>query len=261
MRFVAGITTLFLVVFLFSAIEKISIHGFYNGENLIVVNPYNNQRFAIEKIEINSKVWQGDLASSTLEIELQNMNLRLGEFLTITIYYHNELPQPYVYNAEALSELKGFEFKEITIDKKSERFSWKVNITHAKGKFLIEQYWSNQWIKVGEVKVEDSTSHNTYSFNFTSHSGKNLFRIIYVSPLNTTATSSHIKYSSKKQPVSIVKNTSSEITFSAPSRFLIYNTRAQIIKEGTAEKIDISDLSAGRYFLLYDGNLTEIKKK
>ncbi|MCX7697364.1 MAG: hypothetical protein N2Z72_06705 [Bacteroidales bacterium] len=260
---ITAIIVFFLVpfVFLVSAIDKISVHGFYNGENIIIVNPYSNQRFAIEKIEINSKVWQGDLASSAIEIELQNMNFRLGEFLTITIYYHDDFPQPYVFNSDALRELKYFEFKEITIDKKTEKFSWKVNITHSKGKFLIEQYWGTQWLKIGEVKVEDSISYNSYSFVFNSNSGKNLFRITYLSPLNSISISPHIKYTSKKQPVSIIKNTGNEISFSTTSRFMVYNTRAQMVKDGTAEKVDMSDLPSGRYFLLYDGNLTEFRKK
>jgi len=252
---------MFSSLIMFSATEKLSIMGFYNGENPIIVNPFYHERFSIEKIEVNSKPWMGDVLSSTIELDLSNLNIKVGDFISLVIYYNNELPKPYVYNINSLQQLSSFNFINPNVDKKLKKVTWKVNNVHGQCYFEVEQYRWDRWVKIAEVKPSDSISYHTYAVEFSPYNGKNLLRIAYVTPFQTRIYSNYIKYTAKSLPVSIVKITSTDIKFSSTTFYQIHNEEGKLVRQGTSDKVNIADLPNGQYFLSYDNQVADFKKK
>ena len=76
MRFLF-LVVLFLVNFLASAgdisnmLDRLFINGNYFGENLVVINPLQNNRFAVESVEVNGNKTSDEINSSVLKLIYQ----------------------------------------------------------------------------------------------------------------------------------------------------------------------------------------------
>ena len=94
---------IFLFTFSYNSQEKLAIEGYYQGINIHLKNPSNNDGFGfcINKITVNGDVFPVSLGNSTITVNLKPLNLKIGSEVVIIID-HNSGCLPEFINAEVL---------------------------------------------------------------------------------------------------------------------------------------------------------------
>lgn len=108
-------------------------------------------------------------------------------------------------------------------------------------------------------------SSHDYSFQVTTHSGENKFRVKQVG-LGSGSTGS--KYSNSvilnsmiDKPNYALSKNSKSVQYSIETAFEIYDAFGNIVKKGFSNETNIENLPKGKYYLCYDNQLSEFDKK
>ncbi len=243
-------------------VDRLTINGYYFGKNLVVINPLNGDRFAVESVEVNGAPTADEINSSVFEIDFSALALNQGDPVSVSINYYVGAENPVVFNPEALEAASNFSFKTSYLEKKTEKLAWTIAGSPGTEVFEVEQYRWEKWVRVGTVNAKDSTSLNTYSCKITPHFGKNLFRVKLVDPKGNIAYSAPVKLQSKTPEVMLLKTTvETQIEFSGETLYQIYDEKGSRLLNGTGSIVDVSSLAAGKYWVNYDNKTELIKKK
>lgn len=251
---------LFLVVCLssVSAMAALSVEGTYQGKNLYVQNPMDDEGFGYcaTKVTVNGDIMPGGTSVGAFEIDFSLFNIEIGEPVFIVIE-HNDGCRPKVLNPEVLLPRSTFKVETITIDNDG-NLKWQTSGEQGKLPFVIEQYRWNKWVSIGEVEGKGSGNVNDYKFTVTPHSGENTVRVSQSDHSGTKRPSKEVKFMSStpavtKSPTK-VKN---EIKFSAngapvQTRYEIYDAYGNIVKKGVGSKVSCSNLLRGVYYINFD---------
>jgi hypothetical protein len=251
---------LFLVVCLssVSALAALSVEGTYQGKNLYVQNPMDDEGFGYcaTKVTVNGDIMPGGTSVGAFEIDFSLFNIEIGEPVFIVIE-HNDGCRPKVLNPEVLLPRSTFKVESITIDNDG-NLKWKTTGEQGKLPFVIEQYRWNKWVAIGEVEGKGSGNANEYKFLVTPHSGENTVRVSQSDHSGTKRPSKEVKFMSSSPTVTKsptkVKN---EIKFSAngapvQTRYEIYDAYGNIVKKGVGSKVSCSNLLRGVYYINFD---------
>jgi len=251
---------LFLVASLtsISAFAALSVEGTYQGKNLYVQNPMDDEGFGYcaTKVTVNGDIMPGGTSVGAFEIDFSLFNIEIGEPVFIVIE-HNDGCKPKVLNPEVLLPRSTFKINSITIDNDG-NLKWTTSGEQGKLPFEIEQYRWNKWVTIGEVDGKGAGSENDYQFKVTPHSGENTVRVTQSDHSGTKRPSQEVKFTSStpavtKSPTK-VKN---EIKFSAngapvETRYEIYDAYGNIVKKGVGSKVNCSNLLRGVYYINFD---------
>lgn len=251
---------LFLVASLtsISAFAALSVEGTYQGKNLYVQNPMDDEGFGYcaTKVTVNGDIMPGGTSVGAFEIDFSLFNIEIGEPVFIVIE-HNDGCKPKVLNPEVLLPRSTFKVNSITIDNDG-NLKWTTSGEQGKLPFEIEQYRWNKWVTIGEVDGKGAGSENSYQFKVTPHSGENTVRVTQSDHSGTKRPSQEVKFTSSapavtKSPTK-VKN---EIKFSAngapvETRYEIYDAYGNIVKKGVGSKVNCSNLLRGVYYINFD---------
>lgn len=251
---------LFLVVCLssVSAMAALSVEGTYQGKNLYVQNPMDDEGFGYcaTKVTVNGDIMPGGTSVGAFEIDFSLFNIEIGEPVFIVIE-HNDGCKPKVLNPEVLLPRSTFKVESITIDSDG-NLKWQTTGEQGKLPFVIEQYRWNKWVAIGEVDGKGSGNPNEYTFKVTPHSGENTVRVSQSDHSGTKRPSKEVKFMSSSPAVAKsptkVKN---EIKFSAngapvQTRYEIYDAYGNIVKKGVGSKVSCSNLLRGVYYINFD---------
>lgn len=251
---------LFLVACLssVSALAALSVEGTYQGKNLYVQNPMDDEGFGYcaTKVTVNGDIMPGGTSVGAFEIDFSLFNIEIGEPVFIVIE-HNDGCKPKVLNPEVLLPRSTFKINSIDIDSDG-NLNWSTSGEQGKLPFEIEQYRWNKWVTVGEVDGKGAGNSNKYQFKVTPHSGENTVRVTQSDHSGTKRPSKEVKFTSStpavtKSPTK-VKN---EIKFSAngapvETRYEIYDAYGNIVKKGVGSKVNCSNLLRGVYYINFD---------
>ncbi|NRA13362.1 MAG: T9SS type A sorting domain-containing protein [Crocinitomicaceae bacterium] len=241
-----------------SAMAALSVDGTYQGKNLYVQNPMDDEGFGYcaTKVTVNGDIMPGGTSMGAFEIDFSMFNIEIGEPVFIVIE-HNDGCKPKILNPEVLLPRSTFDVKEMNVSDDG-RFAWKTTGEQGKLPFVIEQYRWNKWVAVGEVEGKGSGGENAYVFQVSPHSGENTVRIVQTDHSGTKRPSDEKKFISSS-PVVIktpakVKN---EIKFLANSsaietRYEIYDAYGNIVKKGVGSSVNCSNLLRGVYYINFD---------
>lgn len=235
-----------------------SVDGTYQGKNLYVQNPMDDEGFGYcaTKVTVNGDIMPGGTSMGAFEIDFSLFNIEIGEPVFIVIE-HNDGCKPKVLNPEVLLPRSTFSVKSITISPNGS-LKWVTNGEQGKLPFVIEHYRWNKWVPVGEVQGQGSNGDNNYEVIVTPHSGENTVRIVQVDHSGTKRPSKEVKFTS---PIPEVTKTPSkvrnEITFLAnnkevETRYEIYDAYGNIVKKGVGSKVNCSNLLRGVYYINFD---------
>ncbi len=265
MRF---LVTLFLVLAAsFSMATSLSIEGTYQGKNLYVQNPMDDDGFGYcaTKATVNGDILPGGTGMGAFEIDFSLFNIAIGEPVFIEIE-HNDGCKPKILNPEVLLPRSTFVVTSINVSDKG-RLTWKTKDEQGKLPFVIEQYRWNKWVAIGEVQGKGTAGDNSYEFQVIPHSGENTVRVVQVDHSGTKRKSDEVKFMSdvpvvSKSP-SQVKN---EITFTAngvpvETRYEIYDAYGNIVKKGVDKKVNCENLLKGIYYISFDNTVDKFIKK
>jgi hypothetical protein len=241
----------------------IVVEGKYQDKNLYVQNGYagNGVGFCTYEVTINGKTSTDEVNSSAFEIDFAAFSIKPGTPVVVEIKHKDDC-SPKVLNPEALKPKATFEVVNINIDNKTGLISWTTKNEMGSLPFIVEQYRWNKWIPVGEVKGGGSMESNSYSFQTTSHSGENKFRVKQVGYGGTSKVSQNVTFmSAAGQPTYTMDKAGNNIDFSAETMYEVFDAYGNVIKRGFGSKLDVANLSKGNYYLCYDNIMTDFVKK
>ncbi|MCB0408961.1 MAG: hypothetical protein KDD29_02010 [Flavobacteriales bacterium] len=240
----------------------IVLEGHYQGKNLYVQNPFagSGVGFCTFEVTINGEVTTDEVNSSAFEIDFANFQLKVGDPVIVKIKHKDDC-KPKVLNPEVLKPKSTFEIVSMDISKEGS-FSWVTKNETGKLTYIIEQYRWNKWIKVGEVDGQGSVDENKYEFNITPHSGENKFRVKQVDYSSKPRYSQAARYISTSGEVTFSPIKAKDfVTFTGETLFEVYDSFGNIVKKGFGEKVDVTNLKKGIYYLNYDNKTDTFVKK
>lgn len=263
-------STLFIVLFLlcFSkhSFAALSIGGTYQGKNLYIQNPIDDEGFGYcaTKVTVNGDIMPGGTGSGAFEIDFGIFNIELGEPVFIVIEHHDGC-KPKILNPEVLLPRSTFNVSTITVA--DEKLKWETNNENGKLPFVIEQYRWNKWVAVGEVDGIGTTGTNKYEFKLSPHSGENVYRVVQIDHSGEKRASNQVKFKSTIAPVvkspaivkDIIQFTSNEKA--VETRYEIYDAYGNIVKKGVGNSVNCSNLLKGVYYINFDNINEKFVKK
>lgn len=267
MKKISIFLSLFLLIFSNVSYSALSIEGTYQGKNLYVQNPIDDEGFGYcaTKVTVNGDIMPGGTGSGAFEIDFGVFNIALGEPIFIVIEHHDGC-KPKILNPEVL--LPRSTFNVVTIDvTNDEKLKWETNSENGKLPYIIEQYRWNKWVAVGEVDGVGTSGTNKYEFKVTPHSGENVFRVVQIDHSGEKRVSAQVKYASSMPTVikapAIVKD---DIQFTAngksvETRYEIYDAYGNIVKKGVGSSVNCSNLLKGVYYINFDNINEKFVKK
>jgi hypothetical protein len=241
------------------AAGTIVLEGHYQGKNLFIQNPFSEAGvgFCVYEVTVNDKIATDEINSSAFEVDLGNYGLKIGDVVVVKIS-HKDGCTPLVLNPEVLKPKSTFDIvkQEVGTDG---TYRWTTTNETGELPFTVEQKRWNKWVKVGEVMGKGTPGEHSYEFKVTPHSGENTFRVRQTDLTKKSRFGDSVKYTDPAVPAvtwSPVKP-KDEVLFSAPTLFEVYDQYGNIVKRGYANKIDVSTLKRGLYYLNYDNKTGE----
>lgn len=252
----------FLLVFLggsFAAHADLSFEGHYQGKNLYVQNPEDEDGFGfcVTKATVNGNPIVDGLQSSAFEIDFSQLGLKIGDPVFIVLE-HGLGCKPKVLNQEVLLPKSTFEVESISCSPDG-KLVWTTTGESGKLPFVIEQYRWNKWVVIGEVDGTGNASENEYTFNVAPHSGENKVHVVQTDHTGKKRPSESVTFNNTSilEPEVNPKKVSKSITFTSGStpietKYEIYDAYGNIVKKGVGSEVDCSNLKKGAYYINYD---------
>ena len=261
--FLSILVVVFALVANLSFAGRIALEGHYQGKNLYVQNPYagNGVGFCATKVTINGEVTTDEVNSSAFEIDFSNFSLNVGDKV-IVIIEHKDDCGPKVLNPEVLKPKSTFRVTSMNVSPDG-MMQWKSEGETGKLPYVIEQYRWSKWIRVGEVDGNGTAGENAYKFKVTPHSGENKVRVKQIDYTGRARYSRAVTFRDPSIPAVVFnpKVVKKEIAFSTPTRYEVYDQYGNIVKRGTADKINFEKMKKGQYYLNYDNKTEKFLKK
>lgn len=258
---------LFIFIFLTSLIGTVKagvlvVEGKFQNKNIYIQNSFggNGVGFCTTEIKVNGKITTDEVNSSAFEIDLAAMDIKPGQKVTIEIVHKNDCT-PVVLNPEVLKPRPTFEVLSMNINSTGV-LKWTAKNESGALPYVIEQFKWNKWVYVGEVQGVGSPESHDYSFQVSTHSGENKFRIkqvgLGVAPKVSTAV---ILNSMTEKPTYMISKDGKSIQYSSETAFEVYDAFGTVVKKGFSNETNIENIPKGKYYLCYDNQVTEFDKK
>lgn len=248
------------VVWSFSSMAQatLSIDGSYQGKNLYIQNPMDEDGFGYcaTKVTVNGDIMPGGTGQAAFEVDFGIFNIELGEPVFIVIE-HNEGCKPKILNPEVLLPKSTYVVESMEVTPMG-KLTWTTKGENGKLPFVIEQYRWNKWVAVGEVQGKGTAGPNTYEFIATPHSGENTLRVAQFDHSGRGRYSKEVTFKSTVMEVSkkpsIVKDKIEFFTNGIPveTRYEIYDAYGNIVKKGVDSVVPCNNLVKGFYYINYD---------
>jgi hypothetical protein len=252
----------FSAISIFSHAGIILVEGKYQNKNIYVQNAYSQSGvgFCVYAVYVNGKLTNDEINSTAFEIDLTQLQLKYGQDVTIKIFHRDGCTPPRILNPDALKPIPTFEI--VTMNMTNEGLlTWTAKNESGPLPYIIEQFRWNKWIYAGEVQGVGTEGEHNYKFQVTTlHSGENKFRIKQVGYQPKYSQEIKIVASVPRCIFSISKN-SKQIDFTCGTLYEIYDYYGTVVKKGYGTRVDIANLQKGGYYLCFDNNIAELKKK
>lgn len=245
----------------------LSIEGTYQGKNLYVQNPMDDDGFGYcaTKVTVNGDIMPGGTGSGAFEIDFSNFNIELGEPVFIVIEHHDGC-KPKILNPEVLLPRSTFNVAAINVGADG-KLVWQTTNERGKLPYIIEQYRWNKWVAIGEVEGIGTEGTNKYEFKVSPHSGENTIRVVQIDHSGEKRASDQVKF--KSSVPTIIKNPAivkDDINFTAngapaETRYEIYDAYGNIVKKGVGTSVNCSNLLKGVYYINFDNINEKFVKK
>lgn len=256
-----------IIIFLFSLVfvskaGVLVVEGKFQNKNIYIQNSFasNGVGFCATEIKVNGKITTDEVNSSAFEIDLAAMNIKPGQKVTIEISHKSDCI-PVVLNPEVLKPRPTFEVLSMNINSAGV-LKWTAKNESGPLPYVIEQFKWNKWVPVGEVQGLGTADNHDYSFQVSTHSGENKFRVKQVGLGSSPKTSDAVILNAMtEKPSYMISKDSKAIQYSYETSYEVYDAFGNIVKKGFAKETNIENLTKGKYYLCYDNQVTEFTKK
>ena len=252
-----------LLFFLFTNInaQDIIVSGNFYGKNLYILNPnYDGNTFCIDQVFVNGKVITDEINSNSFEIDFISNGIELNAAVEVTIK-HKQNCTPKIINSEVLKQQGSFIFVSAKFDKTG-KLIWTIKGNPGEGLFIIEQFKWQKWVDVGDANASEAPANGIFGFIPKPHSGQNVFRIRKTDSKGLQVNSKEVKLFSKVTEVMLTNpKVTNELSFSAETSYEIYDDKGNFIQDGNSQKVDVTNLTKGKYWVNYDNKSENFTKK
>lgn len=250
--------------------EKHEVNGYFQGENLYVLNSFasDGDGFCITEITVNGQKVTDQINSSSFELNLTKFQLNKGDSISI-VFSHKDDCKPQILNLDVLKPKSTFTITNIEVTPEGV-LEWSTIEENGKLPFIIETYKWGKWYEIGKVEGIGSPSAHNYKYKVNSHSfykphsGINRYRVKQIDYKNRERFSLEAKYKPKDiTEVTIVsdsKKIGKEIQFSAQTCYQVYDKTGNLKAQGYGISIDMSRVEKGKVFLNYDNKSEKLSK-
>lgn len=238
------------------------VEGKFQNKNIYIQNSFgaNGVGFCATEIKVNGKITTDEVNSSAFEIDLTAMNIKPGQKVIIEISHKSDC-MPVVLNPEVLKPRPTFEVVSMNINA-SGILKWTTKNESGALPYVVEQFKWNKWVNVGEVQGRGNPDNHDYSFQISTHSGENKFRVKQIGLATTPKVSSAVIINTMvDKPFFMITKDNKYIQYTIETAFEIYDAFGTIVKKGFGKETDIHNLAKGKYYLCYDNQVTEFDKK
>ncbi len=248
-----------LVIFqsiLFAQVQKIALHGTYQGKNVYVQNPLlkNGIDHCISQILMNGSLPDENFKVGTFSLSLEGRGFKIGDTLKIIFFHHKECDQTSIRIDSGIKSTA--HILSMTADNEG-TIRWKTKNELNKLAFVIELFRWNKWVKVGEVEGNGKPTETEYQFRTIPCYGENKVRVLQV---NEFYLSQNVKFTSDVTKVNFeFKKKDKIVEFTSETMYEVYNDQKLVVKKGWAKTIDCKNLPKGKYTLNYDNSTGEFK--
>lgn len=256
------ILSLIVVAFVAKASSVLIVEGKFQNKNIYIQNSFgsNGVGFCATEIRVNGQITTDEVNSSAIEIDLSAMNIKPGQKVIIEISHKSDCT-PVVLNPEVLKPRPTFEVVSMNINN-SGILKWTAKNESGSLPYVIEQFKWNKWVYVGEVQGVGTAESHDYSFQISTHSGENKFRVKQVGLGATPKVSSPVIINSgTDKPSYMITKDNKAIQYTIETDFEIYDAFGSVVKKGFGKQTDIANLPKGKYYLCYDNQVSEFDKK
>lgn len=240
-----------------AVLEDVSAWGKYTGENVYVLNPSENGVFSVQEVTVDGKPYAFNRESNAFEVNLEGHALNDFVFVKVTCLPNTH---PVIVNSESLVRESEFSLPSFVFNKKSKLLEWKATELDAACTYRLEQMLYGKWITVKKLgRPNEMISENYLPVQI---SGMNMFRIVQSDAAGNELSSPVIKLKSPNKKVYLQTDRVKDyIEFTAVTHYELYDANGGFIKRGTAQKINVTDLAKGTYWVNFDGKEAVITKK
>lgn len=248
----------------FNSFADFSIEGHYQGKNIYVQNPSDEDGFGfcISKVTVNGDVIPVDIYSSAFQINLSEYGIEIGEEVII-VFEHEDGCKPKLLNPEALRPKSTFVLNDISCTNEGV-LDWSTTEESGKLNFLIEQYKWNKWVVIGEVTGVGTPELNTYRFNVLPHSGENLIRLAQIDNTSKKRVTKTVSFT-PTIGAPILQNKPEEQTLEfvvtgkkVKTKYEIFDAYGNIVKKGYNSTVNYANLKKGVYHINFDNSNEKI---
>ena len=240
--------------------EALVINGIYQGKDLYVKNPFSDDGagFCVFEVIVNGETTKDEINSSAFAIDFNILGINSGEDLEVIIR-HKSGCSPLVLNPEAIKPHSTFKVADIDVSKNI--LSWTTTNESGPLPYIVEQFRWNKWVKAGEV--QGNGKGGDYQFKLEPYSGENKVRIKQVDYTDQPRYSDAVEYNPNisKVDFSPKQKVESEIKFTQPTRYEIFDIYGNLVETGYGSSVDVSNLKRKEeYYLNYDSSFGETFK-
>lgn len=237
--------------------EELVVDGKCSGSNLYVLNPSAGDGFSVQSVTLNGKEYPFTHNSNAFEISLADYSV--NDYVIVQISYLKGT-EPKVVNAECLVKESEFSLPSFIYNKKTKLIAWNPKEMNPSHRYRLEQFLYGKWISVKDLGSPDDMISDTYLPVLLT--GMNLFRIKQIDPSGKELSSPVVKLKSPNRKVLLMTDKVKDfIEFTAVTHYELYDANGFFIKRGTAQKVNVSDLKKGNYWINFDGKEAMITKK
>src|ERR1051325_2608502 len=215
---------LFFFTFIISEAGVIIVEGKYMNKNIYVQNAFaqSGVGFCTYAVYVNGKLTNDEVNATAFEIDLEQLQLKYGQDVSIKIYHKDGCTPPRVLNPDALKPVPTFEVTTMKMTNDG-LLTWTAKNEGGSLPFIIEQFRWNKWVNVGEVQGIGTPGEHNYKFQVTAlHSGENKFRLKQVG--YQTKYSAEVKIvSSTPRCVFTVSKGNKQIDFTCGTLYEVYD--------------------------------------
>jgi hypothetical protein len=248
-------------LFCFNAMSAdLVFKGFYQGENLLVKNPFTSTGvgFCIYEVNVNGLTTTDEINSSAFEINLNQLGFEVGQEITVTIRYKPDC-KPIVLNPQVLQAKASFVVKTMRLT--ANNLEWFSVSEKGKLPYYVEQFMWNKWVRIGEVMGIGTPAQHSYTTEVRFHSGLNRFRLRQTDASGINRYSQELTFFSDVKKVTITAIKSDEISFSSSTMYELYDEFGNIVFKGYGAIVRVAGLKKGVYYLNYDNQMGEFTRK
>ncbi len=258
-------TLVFVSVFalnLFSA--EVEFGGTFYEQNAYIKNPTLGSGFCINEVLINGNKANVEVNTGVVVVDFAANGLKFCDKFNMLVRYSGD-SKPELINPKAFVASSTFDLVSAKIEPAGNAFNLVLSIKSeaAPLPFYVELYKSDKWVVCGVFQGKGGSAEKTYSIPFSGLVGENKIRVYQVDSDGMKEREKEVAVMSPKTSAVVVKKIVSgkEILFSGVTEYKVVDASGNTKLHGMSDVVDISSLTKGMYFLVYEDVYKKFKTK